>query len=76
MSDCHNCETVKAVFDEIIPDFSDKVEIQELDMQSPEGQELILKYGIMASPGIVINNELFSVGGIDKEKLLERLNSL
>lgn len=75
MPGCHNCEAAKKIFDEIMPDFP-KVKIEEIDMTTPEGQELVQKYGIMASPGIVINGELFSTGGVDKEKLVEKLKSL
>jgi len=48
----------------------------EIDIASPEGQELAGKYGVMASPGIVINDELFSTGGVDKDKLIERLRGI
>lgn len=75
MPGCHSCEAAKKIFDEIMPDFP-KVEVEEIDMTTPEGQELVQKYGIMASPGIVINNELFSTGGVNKEKLIEKLESL
>jgi hypothetical protein len=30
----------------------------------------------MASPGIVIDGELFSTGGVSKEKLIEKLKSI
>jgi glutaredoxin len=75
MPGCHNCETAKKIFDEIMPNFSG-VEIEEIDMTTPKGQELVQKYGVMASPGIVINGELFSAGGVDKEKLVEKLKAL
>ena len=73
---CHNCAEAKKIFDEIMPDFKDKVEVTEIDITTPEGQELVQKYSIMGSPGIVINDELFSTGGINKEKLVEKLKSL
>ncbi len=76
MVGCHNCAAVKKIFDEIMPEFKDKVEVVEIDMTSPEGQELVQKYSVMASPGIIINDELFSTGGVDKEKLVEKLKSL
>ncbi len=76
MPGCHSCEAVKKIFDEIMPEFSEKVEVEEIDMTTPEGMELVQKYGIMASPGIVIGGELFSSGGVDKEKLIEKLKSL
>ncbi len=76
MVDCHNCAEVKKIFDEVMPDFKDKVEVDEIDIVTPEGQELVQKYSVLASPGIIINDELFSTGGVNKEKLVEKLKSL
>jgi len=75
MQGCHSCEEAKKTFDEITPDFPN-VEVDEIDMTTPEGQELVQKYSVMASPGIIINDELFSTGGVDKEKLIEKFKSL
>jgi len=75
MTGCHNCAAVKKIFDEIIPDFPN-AKVDEIDMTTPEGQDLVQKYGIMASPGIIINDELFSTGGVDREKLITKLKSL
>lgn len=75
MPGCHNCAAAKKILDEIAPDFSN-MEVEEIDMMTPEGQELVQKYSVMSSPGIVINGELFSTGGIKKEKLVEKLKSL
>lgn len=75
MPGCHNCEAAKKIFDEIMPDFSN-VEVKEIDMTTPDGQELVQKYGIMSSPGIVIDDKLFSTGGVNKDKLIEKLKSL
>ena len=75
MPDWHNCEAAKKILDEIVLDFPN-VEIEEIDMTTPEGQKFVQKYSIMSSPGIVINKELFSTGGVDKEKLVEKLKSL
>ena len=75
MSDCHVCTQVKKIIEEVKPDFPD-LEIEEIDMTTPEGQKMIQKYGIMSSPGIIIEGELFSTGGVNKEKLVEKLKSL
>lgn len=75
MPGCHNCEAAKKIFDEIMPDFP-HIKVEEIDMSTPEGQELVQKYSIMASPGIVINGELFSTGGVDRDKLIEKMRSL
>ena len=76
MVGCHNCEAVKKIFDEIMPDFKDVVEVEEIDMLTPEGQELVQKYSVFASPGIIINDELFATGGVDREKLVTKLTEL
>lgn len=75
MVDCHSCAAAKKVFDEVMPDFPN-VKVEEIDIASAEGQELVQKYSVMASPGIVINDELFSTGGVDKEKLVKKLKSI
>jgi len=76
MVGCHNCAAVKKIFDEIMPDYKGKVEVEEIDISTPEGTELVQKFGVMSSPGIIINDELFSTGGVDKHKLVEKLNTL
>ncbi len=76
MVGCHNCEAAKAIFDEVLPDFKDVVEVEEVDITTEQGQELVGKYSVFASPGIIINDELFSTGGVDKDKLVEKLKTL
>ena len=63
MPDCHSCKAVKKTLEEILPDFSN-IKMEEIDMLTPKGQELVQKYGIMSSPGVIINEELFSTGGV------------
>jgi glutaredoxin len=74
MPGCHSCAEVKKIIEEIKPDFPD-LEVEEIDMITPEGQQMVQKYGIMSSPGIIIDGELFSTGGVNKEKLIEKLKS-
>jgi len=75
MPGCHNCEATKKIFDEIMPDFLE-MEVEEIDMMTPEGQELVQKHSIMASPGIIINGELFSTGTLNKEDFVKKLNEI
>ena len=49
------------------------VAMRELSILTPEGQVAALKYQIFASPAIIINNQLFDVGGFNKKQLEERL---
>lgn len=52
------------------------VSMQELSLITPEGQELVGKYQIFASPGIILNDELFATGGFSKDKFLAKLKDL
>lgn len=73
---CAICARVKKMIDsEIKPQFPD-LEVEEIEATTPQGQELVVKHGIMVSPGVLVNGELFSMGGADKQKLIEKLKSL
>ena len=72
MVGCHNCAAAKKVLDKITADYPN-IEVEEIDMVTPKGQKLVQKYAIMASPGIIIDNELFSTGGLNENKLLNKL---
>ena len=73
---CAVCARVRKMIDaEVKPLFPD-LEVEEFDAITPQGQEMVLKYGIMTSPGVIINGELFSMGGADKEALIKKLKEL
>ena len=73
---CIHCAAAKKILEEEIkPQFPD-VEIEYIDMMTEQGQKMIQDYGIMSSPGIIINGELFSISGLDKNKLIEKIKSL
>ena len=73
---CASCEAAKKFLeDEIRPKFPE-VEIEYIDMLTDEGQKMVVEYGIMSSPGIIVYGELFSSGGLDKEKLIEKIKEL
>ncbi|KKT41271.1 MAG: hypothetical protein UW30_C0010G0027 [Candidatus Giovannonibacteria bacterium GW2011_GWA2_44_13b] len=44
--------------------------------EDPRWQELVLKYQIMSSPGILVDGELFSSGGVNTAKLTEKLSAI
>jgi len=73
---CSHCATAKKILEEEIRPQFPEVEIEYVDMLSEEGQKMVQQYGIMTSPGIIINGELFSVGGLDKNKLIEKIKFL
>ena len=72
---CSHCASAKNILEEIGPQFPE-VEIEYIDMFSEQGQKMVPQYGIMSSPGIVINGELFSSGDLNKENLIAKIKSL
>lgn len=72
---CVHCKEFDAYWHTIEKDWPE-VDYQRIDMTTPEGQELIEKYMIFASPGIIINGELHATGGFDKTKFLNKLTKL
>jgi len=73
---CSHCTAAKELLEkEIKPNFPD-VEVEYIDMMTDQGQKMVREYGIMSSPGIIVNEELFSSGGLDRHKLIEKIKSL
>ncbi len=52
------------------------VHFKEINVVTPEGQEIAGKYMIFASPGIIINGELWASGGFDREKFIQKLKEV
>jgi hypothetical protein len=52
------------------------VTYKNISVITPEGQEMAGKYMIFASPGVVVNGELFSTGGVDKARFVAKLKDL
>lgn len=52
------------------------VSLKETSLITPEGQALVQKHQIFASPGILLNDELFSTGGVNKDKFTAKLKEL
>lgn len=71
---CHTCKEVKELLQELKADY--KLNITEVNVQSEEGDELSKKHSITAAPGLIINEELFSTGAVEKGKLKTKLDSL
>lgn len=72
---CVHCREFEAYWHSIEKDWPD-VEYQKIEMTTPEGQEMIQKYMIFASPGIIINGELHATGGFNRKKFLDKLTEL
>ncbi len=72
---CTHCADFKEFWHSIEKEWPN-VAFKEVSITTPEGQELVSKYMIMASPGIVLNGELFSTGGVNKDEFIEKLKEL
>lgn len=73
---CAECARFKELWENKLSQEFPNVEFKEIDATAPGGQEILIKYGIMASPGIIVNGELFSVGRVNEEKLRSKLQEL
>lgn len=72
---CTHCAEVRRVLEELKPKYS-AMQVEEIDATTEKGMELVVKYSIMASPGTIINGELFASGGINKGDLIKKLDSI
>jgi alkyl hydroperoxide reductase subunit AhpF len=72
---CHNCAAFKEFWNEEQKNWPN-VKFSEVSLTEPSGQEMVQKYQIFASPGIIINGELFSTGGVNKDDFLTKLKTL
>lgn len=75
VSGCHECAKAKELFEELKPKYP-QMQIEEINATTPQGIELVQKYGIFSSPGIIINGELFSMGALNKDKFVQKLEEL
>lgn len=72
---CHTCKELEALWETIKGDFP-SVRFDRVDVTTDKGQELAQKYMIFASPGIIINGDLFATGGFNKDQLIAKLKEL
>jgi len=72
---CNHCRAFRAFWEIVAKDWP-KVKFEDVDVTTARGQELAGKHLIFASPGIILNDELFSTGGVNKEKFLAKVKEL
>lgn len=72
---CHICKQFEEFWHSIENEWPN-ITYRNISVTTPEGAELAQKYMIMASPGILLNNELWATGGFSKEKFIQRLKEL
>lgn len=72
---CQICKMFEEFWKSIEADWPN-VKYENINVITPEGQALASKYMIFSSPGIIINDELFSSGGFDRDKFVLKLKEL
>jgi len=72
---CSHCVEVINTLEGMKSEYPD-ITIEKIDMLTPEGQELVQKYGILSSPGILINDEFFAFGGATEDQFREKFEEL
>ena len=72
---CVDCARFEKFWDSVKNQFPG-VSLTRFDATTPEGMEKVSKYQILASPGIIIDNELFSTGGVNEKAFLKKLKEL
>ena len=72
---CHICKAFEEFWHSIEKDWPD-VTYKKIDVTTPEGQEMAGRHMILASPGIILNGELWAAGGFDREQFVQKLKEL
>lgn len=72
---CVHCIAVKATLEKMKTDYPELV-IEEIDMTTEEGQKLVQKFGILSSPGILVNDDFFAFGGATEDQFRNKFDEL
>ena len=73
---CHICAEAKKFFEEEFKPQFLEVEVRYVSVLDEEGQELVSRHTIFASPAIFVNGELISTGGFSKKNIIEKVKIL
>ena len=71
---CSHCQNAKTIIGKLKPEYN--LTVEEIDAPSDKGQELIQQHRILSSPGILINDRFFSMGGITENQLRDKFEEL
>ena len=72
---CHVCRQFEEFWHSIEKDWPN-VSYKKINIIDPEGQQLAQRHMISASPGIILNGELWATGGFRRDKFVEKLKEL
>jgi len=70
--DCAHCTVLGPVLEKLQKEYPG-LEVEYIDMATEAGQKLVQKYSILASPGIIIDGELFASGGATEAQLRKKI---
>lgn len=70
-SDCALCDQAKGVLQRLSDDGALNVEL--VDLHSPEGEELAVAAGMAFPPGLLLDGQPFSYGRLSERKLRREL---
>ena len=65
--DCHFCADAKALLARLEQTYP--LEMREVDLSSPEGQEIATRHGIMFPPGLLLDGGFVGFGRVSERKL-------
>jgi glutaredoxin len=65
--DCHFCAQAKAVLDRLRREYP--LEVQEVSLASPEGQDLAARHSILFPPGLFLDGTFVGFGRVSERKL-------
>lgn len=72
--DCASCEHAKEVLARVGQDHP--VTVEEVDLRSPEGQQLATQHGVLFAPGILVDGQSFGFGRLSEKKLRRYLTNI
>ena len=72
---CGHCAAVKKTIEKLKVDYPE-ITLEEIDMVSSEGMALVQKHHILSSPGILVNDEFFSMGGATEQELKKKVEEI
>lgn len=73
---CVACARFKKLWEDKLSKEFPNVEFETIDATEPGGQEILIEHTIFATPGLLINGEVFSTGPVNEKKLRAKLEEL
>jgi len=69
---CVYCPSAKQLWKELQNQYN--FDYEEVDATTPKGQELVMKFSIMAVPTTIVDNKVEFIGLPSREKIIEKLS--